>query len=246
RSVLAPDQQDRITRRAGTDFQESQSWLDLGTDTSGWVVQADFSALAVAKSDGVLEIWDVARRAVLRQLTLTNGPAFLCAVFSNGTQLVTAHSDNDRLRFNKWDLLTSALTQSWVGSKSSQRWEISPNGRWCFTFRQFGGPNLLTDTWTGRETTLNLRDIHPVEAAFSPDGALLAIASDSGYLTLWETHTLREAAKLTGFLLRASSVAFSSNGRRLAAGSNGKEAVKIWDVDSHLELLTLEGSGSLF
>jgi WD40 repeat protein len=41
-------------------------------------------------------------------------------------------------------------------------------------------------------------------------------------------------------------VAFSSNGKRLAAGSNGKEAVKLWDVDSHLELLTLEGKGSLF
>jgi WD40 repeat protein len=32
----------------------------------------------------------------------------------------------------------------------------------------------------------------------------------------------------------------------VAAGSNGQEAVKIWDVDSHETVATLEGRGSLF
>jgi len=30
------------------------------------------------------------------------------------------------------------------------------------------------------------------------------------------------------------------------AGSNGKEAIKIWDADSREDLATLEGKGSLF
>jgi len=41
-------------------------------------------------------------------------------------------------------------------------------------------------------------------------------------------------------------VAFSPDGRRLVTGSDGKEAVKFWDVESHEELLTLEGQGSMF
>jgi WD40 repeat protein len=41
-------------------------------------------------------------------------------------------------------------------------------------------------------------------------------------------------------------VAFSANGRRLAIGSNGREAVKLWDLDSRQELLTLAGHGYIF
>ena len=51
---------------------------------------------------------------------------------------------------------------------------------------------------------------------------------------------------LKGFLLGAHSVAFSPDGRRLAAGSNGQEAVKLWDVETRQEVLTLSGEGSLF
>ena len=41
-------------------------------------------------------------------------------------------------------------------------------------------------------------------------------------------------------------MAFSPDGKRLATGSQGKEAIKLWDVESHQELLTLEGQGSTF
>jgi WD40 repeat protein len=39
-------------------------------------------------------------------------------------------------------------------------------------------------------------------------------------------------------------VAFSSDGNRLAAGGNGMECIKIWDMHSHRELLTLAGKGT--
>ena len=44
----------------------------------------------------------------------------------------------------------------------------------------------------------------------------------------------------------AASAAFSPDGQRLVAGSAGKEAIKLWDVDSHEELLALKGQGSMF
>jgi len=58
--------------------------------------------------------------------------------------------------------------------------------------------------------------------------------------------TLQPVATLKGFVLGAHSVAFSPDGRRLAAGSNGREAVKLWDVETRQEVLTLSGEGSLF
>jgi WD40 repeat protein len=57
---------------------------------------------------------------------------------------------------------------------------------------------------------------------------------------------LQPVATLRGFLLGVHSVAFSPDGTRLAVGSAGHEAIKLWDVESHQELLTLEGQGSLF
>ena len=42
------------------------------------------------------------------------------------------------------------------------------------------------------------------------------------------------------------SAAFSPDGARLALGGNGAEAIKVYDVGSHLELVALEGRGSVF
>jgi WD40 repeat protein len=58
--------------------------------------------------------------------------------------------------------------------------------------------------------------------------------------------TLRQVATLRGFLLAATSVAFSPDSRRLAFGSSGLEAVKLWDAETRQEVLTLSGEGSGF
>ncbi len=79
----------------------------------------------------------------------------------------------------------------------------------------------------------------------SPDGRIAACAVNHG-VQLWDMATLKPVELLTGFLLGVHSVEFSPEGRRLAAGSNGREAVKLWDTDTWQELLTLEGVGSLF
>lgn len=42
----------------------------------------------------------------------------------------------------------------------------------------------------------------------------------------------------------AFGVAFSPAGRRLISASGGREAVKLWDVGTRQELLTLSGTGS--
>ena len=47
-----------------------------------------------------------------------------------------------------------------------------------------------------------------------------------------------------GFLNGVNSVAFSPDGKRLVIGSDGKEAVKLWDTESWQEVLSLEGQGT--
>ena len=47
-------------------------------------------------------------------------------------------------------------------------------------------------------------------------------------------------------MLGAHSVAFSPDGRRLATGGSSRDSVKLWDLATYRELVTLSAQGNLF
>jgi WD40 repeat protein len=61
---------------------------------------------------------------------------------------------------------------------------------------------------------------------FSPDGRTLAVA-ERGAVSLWEVASGRRRGQLTA---RPSALAFSPDGRLLAAGGGPEEAVSLWDL----------------
>jgi WD40 repeat protein len=68
--------------------------------------------------------------------------------------------------------------------------------------------------------------------AFSPDGTLIATASDDATLQLWDTATGAPRGKpLRGHSNRIWSVAFSPDGAMLASGGEDR-TVRLWDVAS--------------
>jgi WD40 repeat protein len=95
------------------------------------------------------------------------------------------------------------------------------------------------------EFTRELNFLEASSGAFSPDRKLFAIASQLGYVRIWDTATWLEQITLTGFLSEVRDLQFSPDGRRLAtAGANPREAVKLWDTDNWLDVLTLESEGT--
>src|SRR5262249_16599062 len=84
----------------------------------------------------------------------------------------------------------------------------------------------------------------PYDALFSPDGRLFAIASEPGPARFFDSVSLEQTARIKSHFIH--SIGFSPDGKRFATGGAGKEAIKIWDSTSKLDLLTLEGKGSLF
>jgi len=80
--------------------------------------------------------------------------------------------------------------------------------------------------------------------AVSPDGGLVASATYAGVVRLFDPAKGEWIESLHGHLNGAFNVAFSKDGRRLISTSGGREAVKLWDVGTRQELLTLGGSGS--
>jgi WD40 repeat protein len=92
------------------------------------------------------------------------------------------------------------------------------------------------------------RQIHGREAsrslAVSPDGRLVASSTRGGLVRLFEPAAGELIEPIHGHLNGVDGVAFSADGRRLVSASVGREALKLWDVGTRQELLTLAGKGA--
>ena len=76
------------------------------------------------------------------------------------------------------------------------------------------------------------------EAAYSPDGSLLATASADGYVRIWDPSTGELIQTLDDGRRAIKSVAFSADGKILASTSNDR-TIKIWDPKTGDLLRTL-------
>jgi WD40 repeat protein len=83
--------------------------------------------------------------------------------------------------------------------------------------------------------------------AVSPNGELVAASSMAassmgGQVLLFDAAMGTLTNSLDGHLTAALGIAFSPDGRRLVSTAYGREAVKLWDVGTGQELLTLAGT----
>jgi WD40 repeat protein/energy-coupling factor transporter ATP-binding protein EcfA2 len=76
--------------------------------------------------------------------------------------------------------------------------------------------------------------------SFSPDGKMLASASDDYTVKLWDTSTKKEIRTLTEHTNSVNGVSFSPNGKMLASASSDN-TVKLWDTSTGQEIKTLTG-----
>lgn len=77
------------------------------------------------------------------------------------------------------------------------------------------------------------------DVTYSPDGKLLAVASEIG-IWLYDAHNGQELNLIVGHTDEVYSVSFSPDGKTIASGSTDN-TVRLWDVQTGIEKLKLTG-----
>jgi WD40 repeat protein/serine/threonine protein kinase len=78
------------------------------------------------------------------------------------------------------------------------------------------------------------------QGVFSPNGKMLASATESGEIVLWDAFTGRELRKLQGHSGLVRALAFHQNGKTLVSGSVDG-TIRVWDTNKGEEVSVLGG-----
>lgn len=221
------------------------------------IFSPDEKLLASSSRDRTARIWDVGTGREFQKL---NG--FRCSVkavaFSPDGQTLAASGNDGMLKL--WDVKTGAELKSLVHINSA---DIDMSVYSVAFYRDgkkiyaANGDGTISewDVASGKEIRAwKAHDSFVFRLLFSPDYRLLASLAD-GTLKLWDTSTWREVRSLpmtrtAGATPHASQIAFSDDGKQIAASDIGLDAKQntylyvqaiVWNVKTGERLFNLEG-----
>ena len=238
--------------------------IGLSRDLHQTVELAAFSdhgdLLATRSKDG-LTVWDLQSEKDAQPIPLSEGVLTPMGFVDQDRSLVFMQVfDRDHQRIVEWDLTKNEKKRSWPVSTNNRR---SRKNSYLFIdggaamFGTHAGGFQHIDLVTGvaapmphLKTMLDRPSNVYGDLSFSSDQRHMALSSDQMVLHLSSDTKFRTGAirkeTIEGFSQGAHGVAFSPNTKRLALGSVGREAIKLWHLDAQEHTLTLQGKGSVF
>lgn len=195
------------------------------TGATSWVNSVAFSpdgtALAAGTADASVLVWNLSRRSVTA--TLPQSQPVTSVTWDGPARVVSSDADGT---VSLWQLPAPVL----VTANAPSSVAYSPDG----TTLAVGGENV--QTWN--VTTHDLIAAQPLPdgitingLAYSPGGALIAVARSDGTAQLLDARTLRPACppfSVTASKM-AETVAFSPDGRILATGADDG-TIRLWSL----------------
>jgi WD40 repeat protein len=195
-------------------------------------------------------VWSCVERRFLPELGSHKESILLLRFRADGTRLFSLDAEGKAIW---WDALTWQAGRSFVmelplrEGETSTPVDVSSDGRLLALGTEPGAMHWLNaETGELLETTTG-GDQVTSQVAFSGDGSHLASTSVYGNVALWDPPSFTWATSFRAHLLGAYGVAFSPDGRRVATGGGtSRDTVKLWDLLTQRELMTLHRQGTVF
>ncbi len=228
-------------------LEEIEPLPALGDRVNRVAYSPDGTLLVSAGQDGKVRVWScVERRLLCDELDASDAPIAQLVFRADGKRLLSVDGRGQAIWWDTvvWQparrfVLEGANLQPWTAA-------VSPDGHLLLV--GFVGAVRWFNAETGellKETSDGIRsDVWG--CAFSADGARAGSAVTDGTVVIWDSASLQLIGAVTGHMHAAVGVAFSPDGRRFATGGFAHDAVKLWDVESHRQVMTLPAEGSLF
>jgi RNA polymerase sigma factor (sigma-70 family) len=207
----------------------------------------DGKSVVASSSDKLIRIWDVASGAEAGQLKGHAWYPWGLAFSADSKTLYSTGWDGD---IRRWDLATRKQLPLPFGTRGSAVVAAAPDGRTVVYVD--GDRNLrFVSTKDGRESRkLNVPDLAISQLAFAPDGRSLALGGSSGdnvavgVLDVSSGQVTRRWDWPKGKDPHASveGLAFTRDGRRLAAIMFRQGQARVWDLSGKGEPLVLAHS----
>ncbi len=191
----------------------------------------DGATLASAGADRVVRFWDASSRKEIGSVSGFGGLARGVAFSPDGSTVAAAADDGLHLL----DPSTVQRLERVPGTGSCWGVAISRDGRWLAT----GGADGVTRIWDlSQRTPAGLGNPRMLQGhkrmiagvAFSPDSTLLVSGSDDATVRVWDVRTGVNLATIEPGQGEVSHVAWSPDGRHIAAACQGN-AVVLADLD---------------
>ncbi len=255
--AISPDGKRLASGGASADGSGVVHLFDVATGAAAWSVDdhaaevlavvftPDGASLATASADGLIKVRDPQTGSVVRTLEGHQGGATSIAFSPDGRTLVCGEGHGGA---RVWDARMGRLLHackapdSRAAAVTTDRLfttvVFTPDGAtfWECTKsvgNTYGEKARLWEIRTGK-LVREIGGRRPI--ALSPDGSILAAGGKS--VSLRDIRSGEELRRLTGYLKKVQSIAFSSDGRLLfAGGSYG--TTNVWEVATGRHLVTL-------
>jgi RNA polymerase sigma factor (sigma-70 family) len=234
----------------------------------GFAFSPDSSALAISffrqiQEGARVEIWDARKSELKKTIEMDYGlvmPKFAFA--PDGKSLAVLYA-GEKGRDPKveglqggarlFDTASGKMIRSIRGHKHmAMSLGFSPDGKLLATGGHSSDADVrLWDVATGKEIRAFDIDSMVNALTFSPDGKVLAIGQHDGRVTLWDVATGKKLRQLKGLTPKAVEMAFSPDGRLLAASgpvdeNNKNTQTRLWNALTGDLLHTWEDTATSF